>query len=82
LIAEACLYCILVIWSWVNTTECIGSAGKTLGSLFDLSDCELSSLNVALEVKHFLGGTELFTVCYVTGTYAVFTVIGTKVWSV
>jgi len=81
-IAEACLWCILIIWSWVNTSECIGSAGKTLGSFLDLSDSELSSFNMALEVKNLLGGTEFFTICYITGTYAIFTVISTKVWNV
>jgi len=37
---------------------------------------------MALEVKLLLAGAELLTVCYVTGAYAVFTVIGTKVWSI
>jgi hypothetical protein len=37
---------------------------------------------VALEVKNLLGGAELLTVCYETGAYAIFTIIGTKVWSI
>jgi hypothetical protein len=82
LITEACSGCILILWSWVNTTKCIRSAGKTLGSIFDLGDSELSSFHMALEVKNLLGGAELLTVCYVTGAYAIFTVIGTEIWSI
>jgi hypothetical protein len=37
---------------------------------------------MALEVKNLLGGAEFLTVCYVTGAYAIFTVLGTKVWSI
>jgi len=37
---------------------------------------------MALEVKWLLGGAEFLTVCHVTRAYAVFTVIGTKVWSI
>lgn len=37
---------------------------------------------MALEVKCLLGGAEFLTVCHVTGAYAVFTVLGTKVWSI
>jgi hypothetical protein len=37
---------------------------------------------MALEVKSLLGGAEFLTVCYETGAYAIFTVIGTYVWSI
>jgi len=37
---------------------------------------------MALEVKNLLGGAEFLTVGYVAGAYAIFTIVGTHIWSI
>jgi len=81
-ITEACLGGVLILWSWVNTSEGVWGTCKTLGTVFDFSNCELAFFEMSLEVKCLLGFAELKTIGNVTCADAIFTIVGTEIWSI